>query len=181
MLKAITYLYLFSFFLFVQDRNTVPLKLNWGQHFRGKADEESKYLALTSLVFRYAYQSAASQNQINLKFTFLADVNVEKSWHKKDKIPNKADQDRLLQHEQGHVDLNFLMMKEAEKRLKSNKYSVKNYKTEIKAIADKVIEEYDALQKKYDHETEHGVNRKSQESWEDFIQMTIESYSKSRN
>lgn len=171
------YVVLFSaLFLITAIPQQKPIKLNWDEHFKGEPNLNSKYTALTSLVFRYGYESAVSNNKVSLKFNFHADVNPQKSWYKSDRIKNKEERDYLLKHEQGHVNLNFLLKKEAERVLVKAKYSAKDYKTTIKKLGDSVIKKYDNLQKQYDEETEHSLNKKSQQNWDKYIDILLESY-----
>ncbi|RYF98158.1 MAG: DUF922 domain-containing protein [Chitinophagaceae bacterium] len=161
-----------SFIFLLQNPKTQdlgPVQLDWQVHYRAKGDETSPYLALTAMIFRYSYQSSVKGRNLSLSFKFEVDVDRNKSWKKLYRIRTKEAQDHLLHHEQGHVNINYLQMREAEKLLTSRRYSVSTHREEIKKVADKVIRDFDEMQKLYDLETKHGMDRNAQAKWDLFI------------
>jgi predicted secreted Zn-dependent protease len=76
----------------------------------------------------------------------------------------------LLHHEQGHVNIQNILKIEANRVLKSQTYSVKNYKNEIATLANSISAFYNTMQNNYDIETEHGANHKMQARWDKIIE-----------
>lgn len=162
---------LLSFFIFcalaiapVEDYG--PLQLDWDSCFLASPDESSGFLALTALTFAYGYQSEIREKQLSLKFHFTADVDRAKSWVKMDKIQDSKMNKQLLNHEQGHVNINYLLMRELERKLTHKKYTIRGYADEIKNTADQTQRFYDEMQIRYDKETGHGIYQLVQQQWD---------------
>ena len=143
-----------------------PLKLDWDSCFLASPDESSSFLALTALTSTYGYQSEIKGKQLSLKFHFTADIDRAKSWVKRDKIQDVKMSRQLLNHEQGHVNINYLLMRELERKLTHKKYSLHGYANEIKNTADQTQRFYDEMQIRYDKETGHGINNLVQQQWD---------------
>ncbi|MDN3588704.1 DUF922 domain-containing protein [Pedobacter aquatilis] len=150
-----------------------PVQLNFETYFKGKPDENSPYFALTSMTWKYSYESTIYRNRvvINLKNEVAIDKN--RSWVKWDKINNEETKANLLHHEQGHVNIHYILQLESDRVLKNRNYSVKNFKNQISDLANQISKYYDTMQRNYDDETEHGINRKMQARWDKIIEDKI--------
>jgi len=146
-----------------------PVTLDWDTHFKGKADKKSPYLALTAMTWHYQYDAVLSKNQVKIKLTNRVSIDIDRSWAKWDKLKDQNLRDHLLHHEQGHANIEYILLKEADRVLKNRSYSVKNYKTEIATLANEIGSYFDVMQKNYDEETVHGSNHKMQEKWDKII------------
>ena len=149
---------------------TEPIQLNWETYFKGKADLKSPFFALTAMTWKYSYASTTYRNRVVINLKNEISIDKSRSWVKWDKIENEETRNNLLHHEQGHVNIQYILLLEANRVLKNRNYSVTNYKAQISDLANQISKYFDAMQKNYDEETEHGSNRKMQARWDDIIQ-----------
>jgi len=151
-----------------------PIQLDWETHFKAKADANSPFFALTAMTWKYSYESTIYRNRvaINLKNEITIDAN--RSWVKWDKIKDPSVSASLLHHEQGHVNIQYILLSEAERVLRNRNYSVKNYKAQISQLANEISNYFDTMQRNYDAETEHGSNHKMQARWDKIIADKME-------
>jgi predicted secreted Zn-dependent protease len=154
---------------FTQDF-TEPIQLNWETYFKGKADERSPFFALTAMTWKYSYESTTYRNRVVINLKNEISIDKNRSWVKWDKIENETTRTSLLHHEQGHVNIQYILLLEANRVLKNRNYSLNNYKAQISDLANQISKYFDTMQKNYDEETEHGSNHKMQSRWDDIIQ-----------
>ncbi|WP_029286003.1 DUF922 domain-containing protein [Pedobacter sp. R20-19] len=160
-------------FGFRQDSIT-PVQINWETYYKAKADERSPFFALTAMTWQYSYESTVYRNRVVIKLKNEITIDKNRSWVKLDKIKNPQVSADLLHHEQGHVNIQYILLSEAERVLKNRTYSVKNYKAQISQLANEVSSYFDTMQRNYDEETEHGSNHKMQARWDQIIQDKTE-------
>lgn len=159
---------------FVKQDVKTPEQLDWNVHFKGKPDINSPYFALTAMSWRYSYESTVYRNRVEIKLKNELSIDKDRSWVKRDKIKDPEVRASLLHHEQGHVNIHYILLSEAERVLKNRSYSVKNYKAQISALANEISDYFDTMQKNYDVETEHGSNHKMQTRWDEIIRKKME-------
>ncbi|WP_443946841.1 DUF922 domain-containing protein [Pedobacter sp. AW1-32] len=147
-----------------------PEQITWESHFKGKPDLRSPYFALTALSWQYSYESKVSRNRVEINLKNEISVDKNRSWVKWDKIKDPEIRASLLHHEQGHVNIHYIMFLEADRVLKNRSYSVKTYKADIKKLADEISDFFNTMQTNYDEETAHGSNHKMQARWDDIIE-----------
>ncbi|KQM76865.1 hypothetical protein ASE74_16455 [Pedobacter sp. Leaf216] len=160
-------------FAFKQDLSQ-PVQLDWETHFKGKPDMQSPFFALTAMTWKYSYSSTVYRNRVAINLKNEATIDKTRSWVKWDKIKDPDIRASLLHHEQGHADIQYVLLLEAERVLKNRNYSVNNYKAQISELANQISEYFDTMQRNYDEETEHGSNHKMQARWDEIIQDKIE-------
>lgn len=153
---------------------TEPVKLDWETYFKGPADTQSPFFALTAMTWKYSYESTVYRNRVAIKLKNEVSIDKKRSWVKWDKIKNPQVSADLLHHEQGHVNIQYILLSEAERVLKNRNYSVRNYKAEISKLANEISDYFDTMQRNYDEETEHGSNHKMQARWDKIIQDKTE-------
>ncbi|MCZ4245808.1 DUF922 domain-containing protein [Pedobacter punctiformis] len=153
---------------------TQPVQLNWETYYKGKPTPGSPFYALTAMTWHYSYESTVYRNKVVIKLKNEVNIDKGRSWVRWDKIQNESIRASLLHHEQGHVNIQFILLMEADRVLKNRTYSVQNYKAEIAEMANSISDFYDTMQKNYDEETEHGSNHKMQARWDDIIQEKME-------
>lgn len=151
-----------------------PVQIDFERYFLGKPDERSPFVALTALTWKYSYQAKISKNGVKVTFQNEDFVDKDRSWVKWERLKNDEMKSRVLHHEQGHVNISFIMVKEAERTLSSRAYSKKSYKTEIAALANSISNFFYKMQQNYDAETEHGSNYKMQARWDEIIREKME-------
>jgi hypothetical protein len=174
-LSIITFVFLCGF---KTQQAVYPEQIDWDSHFLAKPDKLSPYAALTVMNWHYSYNSKISGNNLHIDFKFSAGVVPSQSWVKTDRISNRKVSRQLLNHEQGHVNINFLLLKEGEIQVRFQKYTVANYKRLIQANANKVGKYYSEMQDRYDVETKHGADLEAQAKWDDYIRNEINRYEK---
>lgn len=168
---------LFSAFT-IQENVSLPEQISWRSHFLAPPDEYSPYFALTATRWHYSYNATIRGNDLHIDFKFLAGVDPNQSWVKLNRIKGAESKRKLLNHEQGHVNINFLLLKEGEQKIRFQRYTVKNYKKSIQENANKVSAYYREMQKRYDEETAHGSDDANQERWDRLIEEQMRRFIK---
>lgn len=158
---------------FTTQREIYPEQLDWDTHFLAKPDRNSPYAALTVTNWHYSYKSTIRNNHLHIDFDFYGGVVPEESWVKNDRISNRRVSRQLLNHEQGHVYINFILLKDGEITVRNQKYTPGNYKRLIQATANKVGKYYSDLQSRYDTETKHGSDLAAQSRWDSYLQQEM--------
>ncbi|UKT65184.1 DUF922 domain-containing protein [Pedobacter mucosus] len=156
-------------FAFRSD-NAEPVQLDWETYFKGNPDNRSSFFALTAMTWKYSYESTVYRNRVTIKLKNEISIDKDRSWVKWDKIKDPQISASLLHHEQGHVNIQYILLLEADRVLKNRNYSTKNYKAQISELANQISDFFDTMQKNYDEETEHGSNHKMQARWDVIIQ-----------
>ncbi|MCL4641312.1 MULTISPECIES: DUF922 domain-containing protein [Olivibacter] len=141
--------------------------------FKGKADPKSPFISHVKL--RIGYQSTTLKRVDSYQVTFhvFLDINPRESWIKFDKIKTPEVLAEVLNHEQGHFKIGLLMQHELISRLNARKYT-SHYKQEAATLFNKVSNKYQAMQLRYDAETEHMMNRAQQAIWDKKLNRSIE-------
>lgn len=170
---AITTAIVFGAFKLQLDQ---PEQLTWRTHFKGEPDEHSPYAALTTTIWQYSYKAMINGRKLHIDFDFVSGVDPEKSWVKYPRIRNKEVEKQLLNHEQGHVSINYLLLKQGEFTLRNQNYTVSNYQQLIRLTANKISKHYSDMQIRYDKETKHGSDLKAQKKWNSFFKKELSKY-----
>lgn len=173
LLIALIFLLIIPMASFKQDF-TEPVQLDWNIHFKGKPDNNSPYYALTAMTWKYSYGSTVYRNRVEIKLQNEISIDKSRSWVKLDKVKTEESRQNLLHHEQGHVNIQYILLMEADRVLKNRNYSVKNYKAQISQLANEISNYFDTMQKNYDEETQHGSNHKMQARWDEIISDKME-------
>lgn len=158
---------------FTSHERVYPETIDWDTHFRGAPDPNSNFAAVTSTIWQYGYRSTVRGNTLQLDFNFLGGVDANKSWVKRDRIRNKNASKQLLNHEQGHVYINFILLKKGEYILKNQGYTVQNYKRLVEKTAKDIGKFYNDMQVRYDQETKHGSDLEAQQKWNAFFESEL--------
>lgn len=161
---------------FTPHERISPQTIDWDTHFRANPDPNSNYAAVTSTIWQYGYHSTIRGNNLQLDFNFLGGIDVNKSWVKREKIRNRTASQQLLNHEQGHVYINFLLLKKGEYILKNQGYTVQNYKRLVDRTAKDIGKFYNDMQQRYDVETKHGMDIEAQQKWDSFFESELSQF-----
>jgi hypothetical protein len=141
--------------------------LGW-KDFRGISPSGDPFGATASTGISYSYKFARTATQVDLIFEVYSYFDKNTSWSKK-----ALHSPELLQHEQVHFDLAELQARSLRKAFAFATFST-NYKAEIKRIFQAHLKAMQELQRRYDEETEHALNRLKQAEWEAFVQTELE-------
>ncbi len=161
-----------------QENTVLPEQISWRNHFLARPDEHSPFFALTATQWHYSYNASVRGNNLHINFKFSGGVNPNESWVKLNRLKGAESKRKLLNHEQGHVNINFLLLKDGEQKVRFQRYNVKNYKKAIQENANKVSAYYRNMQKRYDDETKHGSDDVNQLRWDRLIEEQLRKYIK---
>lgn len=177
-MQAITFRTILVFILFflatgtkAQDNVSKDIPQIDLSFFKGSAPEDSPYASMTFI--DYDYQFAIERNtrtgEVKVKLTVNITPNSAKSYLDITRV-NKNDIERLVNHENGHIILGFIIGKKVEDELNACRYTI-NYKEEIRANYKKFYTRHEKMQLEYDEETRHGADLEAQESWNKKIRL----------
>ncbi len=158
--------------------DTSAQDIHWDKHdglmwsdFSGEPNTGSQYHASTQSGVQYASSWSGAGNEITLTFTVFAYFDPDRSWVK----PWKGT-DRLLEHEQLHFDISELHARKLKQTLSTYPFS-KRHEKEVKALFEENTAQRNAMQAKYDLETDHMVDREEQAKWEEYVQEELDKLS----
>ncbi|RQO66435.1 hypothetical protein DBR43_29950 [Pedobacter sp. KBW06] len=160
--------------VFSQQNNLNRITLNWGS-FLKKNNSKRSYIAYTAHKTMHKYRATQRGNQLSLKFEVGVTLDSLQTFLDPDKLKSLDAQGKkaLLNHEQGHSDLAIIYGRILYSRLSKGKYSIANYKNEVKSIYDSVMKELAGLNIKYDMETEHGQYEEEQQKWDLYFKKEL--------
>jgi len=131
------------------------------EDFKGAPKKGSKFFAESYWNVNYTYQARISGDRVILTAQAKCVFNKEKSWVKPEKKSEV-----LLEHEQGHYYIGCLCAMNFNKRVQETTFSKENYKKEIQDLFNQTLQEYLQLEKLYDEETCHCLDRDQQILWD---------------
>ncbi len=143
-------------------------KLTWND-FKGKPDTENfpNTLALTNSGF--GYESGVSMFKEG-KIFVQSMFNTYDSW-----VVPEGRNEYVLRHEQIHFDITEIYSRKLRKELSDSKITSDNF-AKAKPIFDRVFNEMQRRQKRYDQETQRGDKRETQEHWEAVVELELAKY-----
>jgi len=136
----------------------VTRKLAWAD-FKGKVPPDAESAATTASGISYEYSAHLIHHEVELDFKVTAFFYPNKSWYR----PDICDE-HILKHEQVHFDIAEVFARRMRMKLRNTSFT-ENVKAEVKKIYVEVLQELEALQDKYDWETNFSRNREAQERW----------------
>lgn len=160
---------------FSQQNNLNRIRLKWSS-FLKVVNSKRPYIAYTSHKTMHKYRAIQSGNRLSLKFEVGVTLDTLQTFLDPNKLKGLDDAGKkaLLNHEQGHSDLAIIYGRILYSRLSKGKYSIANYKKEVKNIYDSVMKELAGLHMKYDVETEHGQYEEAQRKWDLYFKKGLE-------
>jgi hypothetical protein len=131
--------------------------------------------------FHYSFKSSWRKRDADyvarvVEMTIRSGFDVNKSWRRSTFSETKA----LLEHEQGHLDINelhaadFRAAKLPEGTGETQAAALEDLREKMKALCAKFGDESNAEQEKYDKETNHGANTELQSRWTEALRKRIE-------
>lgn len=143
--------------------------LTW-KDFSGSPDHSSPFKANTSSGISYYWSMKQSGEDIELLFEVKSFFIPGKSWVKAGEVS-----DNLLHHEQLHFDITELHARKLRKAVKEfDPKKTRNIKPALEAIYKRTEAERAAMQKKFDAETRHSMNKPAQLKWQKYVQEELE-------
>ncbi|MEO6819049.1 MAG: hypothetical protein ABI266_06930 [Ginsengibacter sp.] len=138
-------------------------RLTWSD-FKGVAQPNHFGGAVTASGFAFGSQSEYDGEKITIDIGIITFFLKSTSWKK----PEINSAFHLL-HEQNHFDITRLGSEKFMSEIKKANFTKSNYQQLITTIFNRVYRENDELQNKYDLETNHSINTKKQEEWNQWV------------
>ena len=151
-----------------------PQTIDWDTHFKGEPEVNSPYTAVSNTIWQYGYKAKIKGKHLHLDFNFTGGIDASTSWVNHEKIKNRKVSKLLLNHEQGHVNINFLLLRNGETILRNQAYTIRNYKSLINSTAKDMSKFYSDMQVRYDVETKHGTDLDAQRKWDGFFEQELQ-------
>lgn len=142
--------------------------LQWSD-FKGPVDKNTDHVASTNSGVQYGYSWSQRGNDFTINFEIFAFFTPKDSWS----IKNKQS-DYILKHEQLHFDITELYARKLKKAFTEFKFTSKNYERETNRLFTENNKARQEMQTRYDEETNHSINKKEQEEWNEFVAKELE-------
>ena len=139
--------------------------LTWAD-FKGEPDRGSSFDANTYWTINYNIKRISfKEDTAKISgFSIIVSLQEKLSWLKAEKQT-----DVLLKHEQGHFDLALICQREAIRELSGTIFFKNDFKDKIPTIFSFILKKYQAMELKYDEETDHSKNQAAQDKWNSFF------------
>ncbi|GGG30410.1 hypothetical protein GCM10011344_34190 [Dokdonia pacifica] len=136
--------------------------LSWAD-FKGSPNGDGSFVASTSSGMSQSYV-IDGKGMLDKNETYVvAHFYPEYSWYRE-----KDTTARLLKHEQTHFDITEIHARLLNTRIQSYNFT-SNSKSEVKALYEEVEKQRRAMQRTFDEETNHSINREVEKKWEEKI------------
>lgn len=142
------------------------VKLTW-DNFKGRPDMRSPFSAMTHSGIVFSYQVTSENGNLSLTTEVEAQFHPKMSWYKPERVNN-----HVLQHEQGHFNITEIHARKLRKAFAEYKVT-RNYERELSAIFTKINRERQAMQDRFDKETNHSQNKEKEAEWQNFIKNKL--------
>ncbi|TXF77177.1 DUF922 domain-containing protein [Chryseobacterium sp.] len=146
-------------------------KLRWDD-FPEKDDPNFSFDAYIKYYYTFNIPRFKLKNNVFVPAEVVGTLqfNQNESWVR----PGKQN-DELLTHEQGHFNIGILTIREIMKELKSMRFQPheKNPKSIFDGIVQKIKNKYNEMEKNYDLETNHSLDKENQEKWNSFFRKQL--------
>jgi hypothetical protein len=136
-------------------------RLAW-EDFLCEPKKGTDAVASTSTSLGISYQVVDSK----LTYHISCNFSKTKSW-------GLMKTDYILAHEQGHFDITEIYARKLYEALQNYEYNRRTFKSDINNIYQEIVSQKEALQHRYDGETDHSRNRKQQYDWLETIQNLL--------
>lgn len=144
------------------------IQLDWSD-FQQRVGQGGIFKAFTYSGIRYEVRDRDGKVSIDVESYFLPD----ESWAFQDYLS-----DELLAHEGLHFHITEIFARKMRREFERFEVDIETFVEndlieEVKAKYNALYDDMEVLQKKYDSETDHGLNRKIQLEWEDWIDVQL--------
>lgn len=150
------------------------VKLTW-EDFKGRPDRSSPFVAMTNSGIVFSYQVTSENGNLSLTTEVEAQFHPKMSWYKPEKVNN-----HVLQHEQGHFNITEIHARKLKKAFEAYQVT-KNYERELTAIFTRIKSERQAMQDRYDKETNHSQNKEKEAEWQTLIHNELKKLEQWKN
>ena len=143
--------------------------LTW-EDFKAKPESSSEFYAMTNSGVTFGWNYTTKKGIPELTHEVFAKFAPHKSWVKKE----FADES-LLAHEQLHFDITELYARMLRKSI-SEYTPGENIREELRQIYEKNGEERNAMQARFDEETDHGNDNNTERTWKKIVEIELERF-----
>ena len=150
---------------FAQKPLTKRVVLDW-KFFKNDRPHASRYMAYTwyNLTYKYtAIPTDTTNEKINVRFEVSLAMDTTKSYFQ---FSRRANGQKKLKHEQGHADIGVLYAEKLKKAFAEKEFLKRNYRETITMIFHEVWAAMQNENNRYDDETDHGNNSRTQRMWD---------------
>lgn len=141
-------------------------KLSWSD-YSSREYSQNGQAAYTFSKLDYSYSWVKSGRSYKMKYDVNTTFVPSRSW-----IVASKRSPELLKHEQLHFDISELHARYLREKFSKYVYS-SNYNSEINQIFNSVSIANDRMQRMYDTESQHSMNKSAQEKWMNKIQLEL--------
>jgi uncharacterized protein DUF922 len=135
-------------------------RLRWSD-FQGAPATRGTEAAMTAYTMSYAWKCAGR----TFEFRVLAAFRPRFSWVKDAVLRDSVESRRTLVHEQTHFDLTEVHARRMRRSFAALTGPCRRADTELNELAQRLVQEEKADQRRYDDETNHGLLLKQQAAW----------------
>jgi hypothetical protein len=137
-----------------------PLRpLTW-LDFKSKIRRSNKYAAMVMPNIGYEQQEEIQEGVINVTITLKTFLAKNDCW-----LGVSYKDDYMLNHEQRHFDVAKIVTEQFKKKIQQASLNPDTYEAVINMQYLDSYRDMNKLQKDYDNETSHGLNRTAQQKW----------------
>ncbi|WP_299683888.1 DUF922 domain-containing protein [uncultured Dokdonia sp.] len=142
--------------------------LTW-EDFKGSPNASGSFVASTSSGMSQSYVIDNKGMLHKDETQVVAHFYPEYSWYRA-----KDTTARLLKHEQAHFDITEIHARILNARIQAYNFT-SNSKKEVKALYEEVERHRRGMQRTFDEETNHSINREAEKKWEEKIARLLRS------
>lgn len=135
-------------------------KLKWSDFSVKQSKKGEHAVSYTGFYYTYSWVN----NKLIVQVNCIFDKNLSY-------VINQKESPNILNHEQRHFDITYIYSQKLINELRAEKNLTEN---KILYIYNKILQELDDFQKKYDLETNHSLNKESQKYWDNMIKTQLE-------
>jgi len=129
-------------------------------------------IAYTNCTIDFRYEATYKNGYYLLNFNIRLLMNRDRSWMDKAKVTSQAMLAEILKHEQGHYIIAYMEQQEL-LRIVGRTVFRDDYQQAAQAIFDRVDAKYKQLNRDYDDDTQHMVNRTQQKTWNGYFEKQL--------
>jgi hypothetical protein len=130
------------------------------------------FIAHTSCNVTMKYNVHNNRSNYRLDFDIQLALNRDRSWINRKVICTPSMMTQVLNHEQGHYQIAYLMQQEMIRELNLYHYTG-DYQRQASAIFKRIDDKYRQLNEDYDSDTQHMQDTKQQTAWVRFLDREL--------
>jgi uncharacterized protein DUF922 len=129
-------------------------------------------IAYTNCTIDFRYEARRQNGYYRLDFNIQLILNNNRSWMDKSRVTSNEMLSEILKHEQGHYVIAYLEQQELLRTVGKTVFH-EDYQYEAKNIFDRIDAKYKQLNRDYDDDTQHMLNREQQHSWDLYFKKRL--------